>query len=102
MKIIERMIYFSPKGRYNSGAKIIADINRLFHKNFSIETAETQEAFVLGMGFVGREAEFSILKKELSNIEKRHKLVLIKGEQGIGKSRILHYWAETMLQRQAY
>lgn len=85
--ILNKMCAYSAKDRFLSCSEIISHINADLKEKFSIETEETKEAFVVGIPFTGRELELKYLKESALNTE--NKLVLIMGNQGIGKSELL-------------
>ncbi|MCD4654803.1 tetratricopeptide repeat protein [bacterium] len=85
--IITGMIEFNPEDRYQCCSEIISDINVKLNKDYVLETSTTREAYVLGAGFVGRQKELSKLKTKLK-CPNSHKVLLVKGKAGIGKSRL--------------
>ncbi|MBN1984593.1 MAG: diguanylate cyclase [Chitinivibrionales bacterium] len=86
--IVASMTAFDPQKRFGCGAEILDAINKELGKAYSIETEKSKESYVLGAGFVGREQEFSTIKTLLQQDGKNS--LLISGEAGIGKSRIMH------------
>ncbi|MCD4820052.1 MAG: ATP-binding protein [Candidatus Cloacimonetes bacterium] len=87
LEIISIILDFFPENRFQYCSEIIHSINKNLKRNFSLETAKTRESYVLGAGFVGRKEELAKLKEHL-DIENINKVFLIKGKEGIGKSRL--------------
>ncbi|MFC1850997.1 tetratricopeptide repeat protein [candidate division CSSED10-310 bacterium] len=83
-QIIDTMTAWLPENRYQSFSEIILDLNRVLKLEYTLETSETSEAYVLGAGFVGRQKELSIMKKKLGS----HQLTLVRGVAGTGKGRL--------------
>lgn len=103
-----RLLAKEPARRYPSANAVIQAINQGMGTTYATETAETRESYVLSGHFVGREAElarlWSLLENQVcseppvrsqsrSGAEWRpaewHPVVLISGENGVGKSRLL-------------
>lgn len=86
--IIKKMCAFDPMQRFSSCADVIVAINSTVDsENFLIETRETKEAYITGVTFTGREMELSRLELFINNPE--NKLMLVTGNPGTGKSRLL-------------
>ncbi|MCD4653829.1 sigma 54-interacting transcriptional regulator, partial [bacterium] len=85
--VIAVMLKYNPEDRYHYCSEIIHDINTKLEKDYVLETLATREAYVLGAGFVGRQDELSKLKLKLK-YSSPHKMLLVKGKAGIGKSRL--------------
>lgn len=88
--ILSKMIAFSIEDRYQTCAEIISDINQAWTTNYSFESPETRDAYVLGAGFVGRDHELQVLKDKLQKPYEIHKILWVKGEAGVGKSRLFY------------
>ena len=70
-----------------------------------METRETRESYIHNVPFVGRYSELSSLKKRLRNLckifrgdlpNKDPSLILISGEPGVGKTRLLQELRESV------
>jgi len=87
-KIVKKMCAFDPAQRYTSCADIIVAINSSVDSaNYQIETDETREAYITGVTFTGRSVELSRLELFVNNPD--NKLMLVSGNPGTGKSRLL-------------
>lgn len=86
--IIHQMIDYNPNQRYQTCTDIIVDINKTYNINHELETATTREAYVLGAGFVGRDKELSILTNKLEKPELKCRILWVKGDVGVGKTRL--------------
>ncbi|MFC1853083.1 serine/threonine protein kinase, partial [candidate division CSSED10-310 bacterium] len=81
--LIAKMLAYQPDDRFHSALEVIQTINHLLHKNYDLETAQTREAYVLGINFVTREKEFTSLVQALD----AGPTLVVKGISGSGKSR---------------
>lgn len=88
--IIREMIAYCPHDRFQCCTDIILAINRHCNKDYALETETTREAYVLGAGFVGREEELTKLKNKLEKPEQRSEAIWVKGDIGVGKSRLFY------------
>lgn len=89
--IIDRMTAYDAADRYPSCTDVIGDINackKVFQVEYDLETVDTRNAYVLGAGFVGREAELNRLIDWLNHPDGEKQGLRIHGEAGIGKSRL--------------
>ena len=87
-EIIRTMCAYDPGERYASCAEIIMAINEIVHTAFPIETEETREAYITGVSFTGRNKELNHLTSFMNSSENR--LLLVTGNPGTGKSRLLN------------
>lgn len=88
--VIWRMLAKDPNDRYQSAVDVIRAINRVGIRNYPVESSATRESFLQASRLISREAEMSYLKYALDDAEKSHgRLILISGESGVGKSRLL-------------
>ena len=92
-EIILKLLAKDPADRYFSGSDIIRDVNRRLEKDFQVETAASQESYIVSGRFVGREEETKTLEEHLavarSEQEPAGAAVLVRGKSGIGKSRLM-------------
>lgn len=91
-KVISKMINRSQNHRYKNITELIDDINTLFNKNYTAFNVEEIEKINLRTRLVGRKFEI----KHILNIQdsmlredKDRKFILVHGESGIGKTRLL-------------
>lgn len=88
--VIWRMLAKDPNDRYQSAVDVIRAINRAGIRNYPVESSATRESFLQASRLVSREAEMAYLSFALDDAEKSHgRLVLMGGESGVGKSRLL-------------
>lgn len=86
-EVIMKLMSKDPVDRYQNANEVIMAINQISKKNYSLETVETKTGYILSGKFVGRNEELKLLKNIFKN--KETKFVLINGEMGSGKTRIL-------------
>ncbi len=89
--IIRKLLSKSPERRYLSASEVIQELERI--TNTSASTSEwiaLTESYLHSAPFVGREHEFELIQKMLSQAEiGRGGILLIGGESGVGKTRLL-------------
>jgi Nif-specific regulatory protein len=96
-EIISRLLQKDPANRFSNAAQIINFINERSGRSFPLETKDTLESYFKCSSLIGRDSEFNKLKEVLSFIKDKNiretkpfpTLILIEGESGIGKSRLL-------------
>ncbi|MFC1851188.1 tetratricopeptide repeat protein [candidate division CSSED10-310 bacterium] len=87
-EIVQKMIQYEPQNRYQSFTEVILDLNEKLKRSFLLETKKSRETYVLGAGFAGRSAEILQLIKRLENPQDSHKICIVKGAVGNGKTRL--------------
>lgn len=88
--VIWRMLAKDPNDRYQSAVEVIRAINRTGIRQYPVESSATRESFLQASRLVSREAEIQYLITALRDAEQTHgRLILIGGESGVGKSRLL-------------
>jgi len=87
LHLINRMTAFQPDKRYSDCHTVITKINSLLKQHFSHETQETALAYVLGVSYSAREDELLQLQEHLTAVSNH--IMLLKGQQGCGKKRLL-------------
>ena len=88
--IILRLLSKEPADRYSSANEVIRAINKFTGKNFPLQTREIRESYILSGRFVGRDEELKFLQYLFQKAKKgRGSLVLIGGESGVGKTRLV-------------
>jgi len=88
--MIGRLLDQDPDFRYSDTASVIKDLLILLPPSTNIEPPEIRESFIQAANFVGRESESSQLKSRVDDIfHKGGQVVLVGGESGIGKSRLV-------------
>jgi serine/threonine protein kinase/tetratricopeptide (TPR) repeat protein len=85
-----KLLTLEPALRFNRANEIIKDINKFNHSQFVIETEKTLEGYLLSSRFVGREKEMRLLTSLYEQTQHgKGKVVLLTGDEGVGKSRLL-------------
>ncbi len=84
MKLLEK----NPLERYATAAEVIQDLSLRSQRTYEVETEETQQSYIpTDSAFIGRDLQLAAVGKLLD--EKRSAVVIIRGERGSGKSRLL-------------
>jgi diguanylate cyclase (GGDEF)-like protein len=92
IKIIKKMTEQNLSKRYNNINEMIEDINEFFNKKYKPFTIDEIEKLNFNTKIVGRDAEITKVIRAYENLIKcnaSNKIILIHGEQGIGKTRLL-------------
>jgi serine/threonine protein kinase/tetratricopeptide (TPR) repeat protein len=90
VSVIERLLEKDPKRRYGSVVEVLAALNATAGIPLAIETVATRESFLQAAELVGRATELNELSRLLADaMGGRGGGVLIGGESGVGKSRLL-------------
>jgi len=88
--VIARLMATSPDNRYGSANEVIEAINEITGSAYALETQETASSYALRTHFVNREEELDTLQTLWRQAQSdAGKLVLISGESGVGKSRLV-------------
>ncbi len=88
--VIERLIAAEPSARYANAAAVVQALAEATGEPIALETAATRESFLQASELIGRESELERLKQALSSaFAKQGQAVLLGGESGVGKSRLL-------------
>jgi len=88
--VIARLMATSPGDRYGSANEVIEAVNEITGSAYELETRETAASYALRTHFVGREAELDALQTAWEQAqENKGKVVLISGESGVGKTRLV-------------
>lgn len=88
--ILAKLIERAPQDRYDDAAQVIIDLNRALHQDFPVETVATRESFLQAAEFVGRKQELKVLLTALQQAQAgQGDIILISGESGVGKSRLI-------------
>jgi tetratricopeptide (TPR) repeat protein len=88
--VIARLMATSPDSRYSSANEVIEAINEVTGSTYALETQETASSYALRTYFVNREEEIETLQTLWEQAQSGvGKLVLISGESGVGKSRLM-------------
>ncbi|KPJ70712.1 hypothetical protein AMJ52_09545, partial [candidate division TA06 bacterium DG_78] len=100
-RLIVKLLRFEPAARFNHANEVITEINKLSRCKYAIETEKTIEGYLLSSRFVGRDKEMEQLQSLYKHTRQGEgKVVLIIGDAGIGKSRLLkEFKIFTQLQR---
>jgi len=88
--VIARLMATSPDDRYDSADEVIEAVNEIMGSAYELETRETAASYALRTHFVNREAEIEVLQTVWKKAQTDEgKLVLISGESGVGKTRLV-------------
>jgi len=91
-RLILHLLEKDPGDRPRSAAALLREVNEALGTGHVLETKETRESYLTGASLVGREEEMQVLRvalKSLSAPDGGPRLILIGGESGVGKSRLL-------------
>jgi len=87
--VIRRLIAYNPNERFQTASDVILAINQHREVPFPLETVQTREAYVQSTSFIAREAELKTLVAKLNQPQNADQLLLLTGESGVGKTRLL-------------
>ena len=88
--VIRRLLARDPRERYSNAAAVVREISAVIGTPLPAETADTRESFLQAAPFIGRDEERHRLLAALEELrEGRGRVVLVGGESGVGKSRLL-------------
>jgi Nif-specific regulatory protein len=87
--IVARLLEKDPARRYQSAFGVAQALVDLAGGKIQLETKESTESYFVSGVFVGREKELAGLKELWAKSDSQSNLVLVGGEQGIGKTRLL-------------
>ena len=89
-ELIVRLLAADPADRYESANAVIEAINMVIEQPYSLETPETATSYALRTYFVDRAAEQDQLRACWERAQAQAgQLVLVAGEAGVGKTRLL-------------
>ncbi len=88
--VLNQLLVKSPEARYQDASQVIHDLCAATGSPIPPETEQIRESFLQAAKFVGREAEMAYLTEQMEVAAAgQGKLILIAGESGVGKSRLL-------------
>jgi len=88
--VLGRLLARNPEDRYPSARAVIEDLSAAIGEPPPAETTAIRESFLQAAEFVGRETEIGEFRKLLHALDAgRGGTVLIGGESGVGKSRLI-------------
>ncbi len=88
--VLNKLLSKTRQARYADATEVIADLADALDLPMPTETVELRESFLQAAKFVGREIELADLSDKLAAaIGRRGAAVLIGGESGVGKSRLV-------------
>ncbi len=88
--VVRRLLARDPRDRYSSAAAVIRELSAVMGTPLPAETADTRESFLQAAPLIGRDEERQRLLAALEELRAgRGRMVLVGGESGVGKSRLL-------------
>lgn len=88
--VITRLLAVAPAQRYANADQVIAAINEALGCTYALETSETTRSYTLRAQFVDRQDELNALRSAWQETRAHGaQLVLVSGENGIGKTRLV-------------
>ncbi|MCJ7689204.1 MAG: protein kinase [Clostridiaceae bacterium] len=92
IKIIKKMTQQNLINRYNTINEVVEDINVAFNKNYRAFITDEIEKLNFNTKIVGRNVEIAKIMNDYEDLVQgntSNRIILIQGEQGIGKTRFL-------------
>ena len=90
VEVVRRLLAKQPGDRYVDAASVIRDLSAVLGQPLPADTAETRESFLQAAPLIGRDEERTRLLAALEQTAEGHgRVVLLGGESGVGKSRLL-------------
>jgi hypothetical protein len=91
-RVVERLLAPSPSARYQRAEEVFAALQEASGLKLVSETAVTRESFLQAARLVGRRRERDRLEQALEDATQgRGGALLLGGESGVGKSRLMEY-----------
>lgn len=87
--LVARLIAKAPDDRPSSAGDVIAHLSRAAQIDAPLDTSETLASHVLSARLVGRDAELEELVRRAEAARAGQRPILLEGESGTGKSRLL-------------
>src|SRR6202050_2683824 len=88
--VLGRLLARSPNDRYSRALEVIEELSAAIAEPPPAETTAIRESFLQAAEFVGREHEIGEFRKLLHGLDTgRGGAILIGGESGVGKSRLI-------------
>lgn len=90
--LVAALMSKKPEDRFGGDAELaIEALSAIVGRSLTTQTFQTRESFLRSAAMVGREGELALLRERLDRIcaGRPGGLVLVLGEQGVGKSRLL-------------
>jgi eukaryotic-like serine/threonine-protein kinase len=98
--VLRRLLARAPAERFEHAEEVIAALARALGRPLPIETMSTRESFLHAAELIGRDAELERLRSALpETVRHDRKSVLVGGESGVGKSRLLDELAASAMVR---
>lgn len=104
IKIIKKMTQLDLSKRYNNINEIVEDINNLFNKKYKSFIIDEIERLNFKTKIVGRNSEITKIISAYDNLSQSNatsRIILVHGEQGIGKTRLLKEIEHLLYMRKA-
>jgi len=90
MMILEKLMLKDPEDRYQKASDVIEALSQVVDEPIPHETHAIRESFLQSAEFVGRDLELDQLTERLKlALDGQGQAILVGGESGVGKSRLL-------------
>lgn len=88
--LVEKMLEKDPAQRPSSAEEVLAQMQAIRGKPFTLEDKKTRERILTTASFVGRKEELAQMEEAIANVRSGvGSAWIIGGEQGVGKTRLL-------------
>jgi tetratricopeptide (TPR) repeat protein len=95
VEVVERLCAPDPADRFPSANAMIEAVSQAGERTYAVQTPETRQSYLLSSRLVGRDPELSHVRAHVDGrLRPRERstvapLLLLEGESGVGKSRLL-------------
>lgn len=99
VSLLQRLLTKNPAHRYRDAGEVMAELSRAANLPVPPETLELRESYLQAARFVGRDDELEQLTSASRDLVRNGKggVILVGGESGVGKTRLLDEWRSLAL-----